>query len=75
VNYIHHYQSPIGNITVASDGSSLIGLWFDGQKYFADTITRNTPEKQLPIFDLSVISVCLFSPLNLSHFASQGAEV
>ena len=53
MNYIHHYQSPIGNITVASDGSSLIGLWFDGQKYFADTITRNTPEKQLPIFDLT----------------------
>lgn len=29
-----HYDSPLGRITMASDGESLIGLWFDGQKHF-----------------------------------------
>ena len=28
----------MGNITLASDGTNLIGAWFDGQKYFQDTI-------------------------------------
>lgn len=50
MDYIHHYQSPLGGMTMASDGTSLIGLWFDGQKYFADTIGKNTPQKDLPIF-------------------------
>ena len=53
MNYLHHYQSPLGGITIASAGKALIGLWFDGQKYFADTIDKNTPEKLLPIFELT----------------------
>ena len=32
MEYIHHYESPLGAITMASDGEALIGLWFDGQK-------------------------------------------
>lgn len=51
MNYTHYYQSPLGGITMASDGNALIGLWFDGQKYFADTIDKNAPEKSLPIFN------------------------
>ncbi|MDO4478014.1 MAG: methylated-DNA--[protein]-cysteine S-methyltransferase [Lachnospiraceae bacterium] len=31
--YLDHFDSPLGNLTVASDGEALIGLWFDGQKY------------------------------------------
>ena len=50
MNYLHHYQSPLGDITMASDGETLIGLWFDGQKYFADTIKTGALEKHLPIF-------------------------
>lgn len=50
MDYVHHYQSPLGGITLASDGTALIGLWFDDQKYFADTIRKQTPEKNLPIF-------------------------
>ena len=33
-----HYDSPLGGILLASDGEALTGLWFDGQKYFADTL-------------------------------------
>jgi methylated-DNA-[protein]-cysteine S-methyltransferase len=50
-NYIHHYQSPLGGITIASNGLCLIGLWFDGQKYFADTIEDNAIQRDLPIFE------------------------
>lgn len=51
MNYISHYKSPLGSITLASDGDSLIGLWFDGQKYFGTTLGDEYEEKPLPIFD------------------------
>ena len=37
MKYTAHYDSPLGGITLASDGEALTGLWFDGQKFFADT--------------------------------------
>ena len=51
MEYIHHYDSPLGGITTASDGKALTGLWFDGQKYFADTLEKDPEEKALPVFD------------------------
>jgi methylated-DNA-[protein]-cysteine S-methyltransferase len=53
MEYTHHYDSPIGGITMASDGEALIGLWFDGQKYFADVLDTEYEEKTLPIFKLT----------------------
>ena len=38
MKYTAHYDSPLGGITFASDGEALTGLWFDGQKFFADTL-------------------------------------
>lgn len=37
--YKTNYESPIGNLTIASDGKNLSGLWIEGQKYFAATVT------------------------------------
>ena len=51
MEYVHHYQSPLGGITMASDGEALTGLWFDGQKYFADTLGKEYEEKSLPVFE------------------------
>lgn len=51
MDYTYHYDSPFGGITLASDGDSLIGLWFDKQKYFADTLEDEVFETALPIFD------------------------
>lgn len=48
--YTCHYESPLGGITMASDGEALTGLWFDGQKYFADTLASYHEEKNLPVF-------------------------
>lgn len=51
MTYIYHYHSPLGGITLASDGEALTGLWFDGQKYYGDNLTKNCVEKRLPIFE------------------------
>ena len=50
MQYTAEYQSPLGRILLASDGESLTGLWFVGQKYFADTLPYDHEEKNLPIF-------------------------
>lgn len=51
MQYIDKYHSPLGNITIASNGECLTGLWFDGQKYFADTLSAEHEEKNLPVFE------------------------
>lgn len=51
MEYTHHYDSPLGGITLASDGEALTGLWFDGQKYFADTLSEEHSAKNLSIFE------------------------
>lgn len=50
MDYTHHYDSPLGGITLASDGEALTGLWFDGQKHFAETLDPEHREKDLPVF-------------------------
>ncbi len=52
--YITSYDSPLGLLTIASDGKNIIGLWLENQKYFGSTITTNPIEKNdLEIFDLT----------------------
>ena len=50
MEYIHHYRSPLGGITLTSDGTALTGLWFDGQKYFADGLDADHEERALSVF-------------------------
>ncbi len=38
MDYTYHYKSPLGGITLSSNGTELTGLWFDGQKYFGATL-------------------------------------
>lgn len=45
MHYINHYNSPLGKITFASNGKELTGLWFNGQKYFASTLTKEYEQK------------------------------
>lgn len=51
MDYTYHVDSPLGGITLASDGQALTGLWFDGQKYFADTLTEQHEERALAVFE------------------------
>ena len=41
--YTCKYSSPLGDILLAADEVGLTGLWFEGQKYFANTL----PDEQI----------------------------
>ena len=52
MDYLSHYDSPLGGITMASDSVGLVGLWFDGQRHFAETLeTHHNECDNLPVFD------------------------
>ena len=51
MSYISYYPSPAGRIILASDGVSLTGLWFEGQKHFGSTLCGENEEKNLPVFE------------------------
>lgn len=51
MDYTYRYPSPLGGITLASDGNALVGLWFDGQKYFGATLDAAHEERRLPVFE------------------------
>ena len=42
--YTYKYKSPLGRILLAADEVGITGLWFEGQKYFANTL----PDKYIP---------------------------
>lgn len=49
--YRTDYESPLGRVTLASDGESIVGLWLEGQKYFGDTVNGEMHrEDRLAIF-------------------------
>jgi methylated-DNA-[protein]-cysteine S-methyltransferase len=49
MQYISKYNSPLGEIMMASDEVGLTGLWFVGQKYFGLYLEKNHEEKETPI--------------------------
>jgi methylated-DNA-[protein]-cysteine S-methyltransferase len=50
--YATTYPSPVGKLTLACDGSNLVGLWIEGQKYHGCTIPEEMVENNaMPIFD------------------------
>ena len=36
--YVQHYDSPLGDILLASDEAALAGLWIEGGRFFAETL-------------------------------------
>ncbi len=38
MDYLCQYKSPLGPVTLACDGASLTGLWFNDQKHFGSTL-------------------------------------
>lgn len=51
MTYLSLYQSPVGELTLASDGENLTGLWMEGQKYFGSTLEPRTEMREdLEIF-------------------------
>ncbi|MBQ7778508.1 MAG: methylated-DNA--[Oscillibacter sp.] len=49
--YLMKMPSPVGLLHLASDGENIVGLWIEGQKYFAATIDEElTEQPDLPVF-------------------------
>lgn len=48
--YIYFYKSPLGLMTLSSDGENLTGLGFDRQKHFDASLLSECIQKKLPIF-------------------------
>ena len=49
--YFFKYNSPVGLLVISSDGQNITGVWFEGQKYFANIMDGDAIEKDLPIFN------------------------
>ena len=50
MEYISHYQSPLGKMLIAADDEGLTGLWFCGQRYFALSLSPDHEERDMPVF-------------------------
>ena len=51
MQYTTTYQSPLGEILLAADKIGLTGLWFAGEKFYADSLDPENEEKEIPVFD------------------------
>ena len=49
--YTHNYQSPLGEIVIASDDTAITSLWLVGQRHFDIELEGCIADKDLPIFD------------------------
>ena len=47
--YTCKYKSLIGDILLAADEIGLTGLWFEGQKYFANTLPKDHIQQETEI--------------------------
>ena len=52
MQYTTSYQSPLGEILLAADEIGLTGLWFDGEKFYADSLDPEHEERNIPVFDV-----------------------
>lgn len=44
--YIQKYASPVGDMLLAADEIGLTGVWFDGEKFFADNLPVKHEERE-----------------------------
>ncbi len=76
--YTATYKSPLGILTMASDGKNLTGLWITGQKYFASTIKEECITQMLPVFVKTIAWLdCYFrgdKPTIILPLAPKGTE-
>jgi len=54
--YSTTYLSPLGKITLASDGVNLAGLWFVGQKYYGASIPEKMATK-IKLLELEAVDM------------------
>lgn len=50
MQYTSYYPSPLGRLFLSAKEDGLTGAWFEGQKYFARNLNKETEEKEIPLF-------------------------
>lgn len=68
MQFIYPYASPLGGMTLASDGKNLTGLWFDGQKYFGKALAQDCHLKKLPVFEQTLQWLDIYFSKNAPDF-------
>ncbi len=68
MDYIWHYESPLGGMTLASDGKALLGLWFNDQQHFGEGLKGGEIEKKLPIFEETIRWLDIYFSGNVPMF-------
>lgn len=48
MDYISYYQSPLGELLLACDEQGLVGVWFEGAKYYANHLSDEVMEENHP---------------------------
>lgn len=51
--YTTTFSSPVGLLTLGSDGEYITGLWIEGQKYFGGGLTASMTPKEVTPFKLA----------------------
>ena len=51
--YYKKISSPLGEITLRSDGQALTGLWFADDKHYGDKDIQDAQNAELPVFALA----------------------
>ena len=51
MQYTTTYQSLLGKLLLAADKTGLTGLWFEGEKFYADSLDPEHEERDIPVFD------------------------
>ncbi len=49
MEFTEKYMSPLGEILISCNENALTGLWFEGQKYFAEGLDNVNEERPTPV--------------------------
>ena len=61
MTYFAKLDSPLGPLTISSDGKALTGLWIEGQKYYAAGLEPEAEERpDLPVFRQTADWLCAY---------------
>ena len=53
--FVSRVSSPLGEITICSDGEALTGLWMEGQRFFARTLPAVFEESKLQVLEAAQV--------------------
>lgn len=64
----HSYPSPLGDILLSADDTSLTGAWFAGQKFYACPLSPDAVEGDSPVLDAAVRWLDIYFSGNMPGF-------